>query len=248
MLDDGLYTRFPKPDFALALHCTADQPTGDVALLPGADAGQLDLGDDHDPRQGGPRGLARTGRSTRSCWRPSSILDFQTIVSREIEPIQPAVVTVGSIHGGTKHNIIPDEVKLQLTLRAFSEAVRQQLIDGIERRVEGLAQAHQAPEPTVEVEESTPPTINTPELVERVVPAFIEALGADTSSRPRRSWAPRTSASSARGRPDLHVLAGDDRSRPARSGPIAEAGPARPPLVEVLTPTPARASRPASGP
>ena len=85
------------------------------------------------------------------------------------------MVTVGSIHGGTKHNIIPDEVKLQLTLRAFSEPVRQQLIAGIRRRVEALARAHQAPEPTVEVEESTPPTINSPALVERVVPAFVEA-------------------------------------------------------------------------
>ena len=107
------------------------------------------------------------------------VVDLQTIVSREIAPLEPAVVTVGSIHGGTKHNIIPDEVKLQLTLRAFSESVRQQLIAGIRRRVEGLARAHQAPEPTVEVEELTPPTINTPELVERIVPAFTEALGTD---------------------------------------------------------------------
>src|SRR5262249_47935099 len=106
------------------------------------------------------------------------IVDLQTIVSREVEPLQPAVVTVGSIHGGTKHNIIPDEVKLQLTLRTFSEAVRQQLLAGIRRRVEGLARAHQAPDPTVEVEESTPPTLNSAELVNRVVPAFVKALGA----------------------------------------------------------------------
>ena len=76
-----------------------------------------------------------------------AILDFQTIVSREVEPIQPAVVTVGSIHGGTRHNIISDEVKLQLTLRAFSEQVRLQLIEGIERRAKALAQAHKAPRP-----------------------------------------------------------------------------------------------------
>ena len=108
------------------------------------------------------------------------VVDLQTIVSREIEPTQPAVVTVGSIHGGTKHNIIPDEVKLQLTLRTFSEPVRQQLIAGIRRRVEGLSRAHQAPDPTVEVEESTPPTINTPALVERLVPAFREVLGSES--------------------------------------------------------------------
>jgi hippurate hydrolase len=105
------------------------------------------------------------------------VLDLQTIVSREIEPGEPAVVTVGSIHGGTKHNIIPDDVRLQLTLRSFSEAVRQQLIAGIKRRTLALASAHQAPEPSVEIEESTPPTVNTPSLVERIVPAFIDALG-----------------------------------------------------------------------
>jgi hippurate hydrolase len=108
-----------------------------------------------------------------------AVLDFQTIVSREVEPSQPAVVTVGSIHGGTKHNIIPDEVKLQLTLRAFSEPVRLQLVEGIERRVNALAQAHKAPAPSVEVEESTPATINRPELVERVVPLLKNALGSE---------------------------------------------------------------------
>ena len=106
-----------------------------------------------------------------------AILDFQTIVSREVNPIQPAVVTVGSIHGGTKHNIIPDEVRLQLTLRAYRDEVTAQLIEGIKRRVAGLAQAHRAPEPSVEVSESTPPTVNTPGLVARVVPALAKALG-----------------------------------------------------------------------
>ena len=106
------------------------------------------------------------------------VVDLQTIVSREIEPGEPAVVTVGSIHGGTKHNIIPDEVKLQLTLRTFSEPVRLQLIESIRRRVAALSNAHQAPEPTVEIEEMTPPTINTPALVERLVPALEQALGA----------------------------------------------------------------------
>ena len=88
-------------------------------------------------------------------------------------------MTVGSIHGGTKHNIISDEVKLQLTLRAFSEKVRLQLVEGIERRVKALAEAHKAPAPTVELEEYTPATINSPELVERVVPSLNNALGAE---------------------------------------------------------------------
>jgi amidohydrolase len=107
------------------------------------------------------------------------LLLLQTIVSREIDPTRPSVVTVGSIHGGTKHNIIPNEVKLQLTLRAYRDDVRDRLIDGIKRRINGLAQAHNAPAPLFETAESTPPTINTPALVERILPAFKKALGAD---------------------------------------------------------------------
>ncbi len=176
MLKDGLYTRFPKPDFALALHCRPDEPIGTVRYCSG-------------PTLASSTSLTITvrGKGGHGAWPHRTVdpivlaafvvVDLQTIVSREIEPGEPAVVTVGSIHGGTKHNIIPDEVKLQLTLRTFSEPVRLQLIESIKRRVAALAQAHQAPEPTVEVEESTPPTINTPELVNRVVPALIEALG-----------------------------------------------------------------------
>ena len=98
-------------------------------------------------------------------------------MSREVEPIQPAVVTVGSIHGGQKHNIISDEVKLQLTLRSYSEAVRLQLIEGIGRRINALAVAHKAPAPSLEVQEHTPATINNPDLVARVAPLLKKELG-----------------------------------------------------------------------
>jgi amidohydrolase len=177
MIEDGLYRRFPKPDFALALHCRPDEPVGTVQYCSG-------------PALASSTSVTITirGKGGHGAWPQRTIdpivlaslvvLDLQTIVSREIEPGEPAVVTVGSIHGGTKHNIIPDEVKLQLTLRSFSEAVGQQLIAAIKRRVLALAQAHQASGPSVEIEESTPPTINTPSLVERVVPAFVEVLGA----------------------------------------------------------------------
>jgi amidohydrolase len=182
MLDDGLYSRFPRPDFALALHCTSDEPVGTVSYCPG-------------PLLASATSVTITirGKGGHGAWPHRTVdpvvlaalvvLDLQTIVSREIEPSQPAVVTVGSIHGGTKHNIIPNEVKLQLTLRAFSETVRQQLLAGIRRRVEALAKAHQAPDPTVEVDDSTPPTINTPSLVDRLVPAFAEAVGAEQLKR-----------------------------------------------------------------
>ncbi|MGO9600733.1 MAG: amidohydrolase [Isosphaeraceae bacterium] len=177
MLRDGLYTRFPRPDFALALHCSAGEPAGEVYYRSG-------------PLLASSTSLAVTirGKGGHGAWPHRAvdpivlaalvILDLQTIVSREVEPIQPAVVTVGSIHGGTRHNIIPDEVKLQLTLRAFSEDVRLQLIEGIDRRVKALAVAHHAPAPAVEIEEYTPATVNRPELVDRVVPLLSKGLGA----------------------------------------------------------------------
>jgi len=176
MLDDGLYSRFPKPDFALALHCRPDEPVGTMSYCSGA-ALASSTSVNVTIRGKGGHGAWPHRTVDPIVLAAVAIVDFQTIVSREVEPSEPAVVTVGSIHGGSKHNIIPDEVKLQLTLRSFSEPVRQQLVAAIKRRVAALAQAHQAPEPTVEIEESTPPTINTPALVERVVPALIEALG-----------------------------------------------------------------------
>lgn len=176
MLDDGLYERFPKPDFALALHCRADREVGDLFIRPGpllASSTSLDV--------------VIRGRGGHGAWPEATvdpvvlsalaILDFQTIVSREIPPREPAVVTVGSIQGGTKHNIIPNEVKLQMTLRAYSEEVRLQLIEGIERRVKALAEAHGAPAPSVEVREHAPATINDPELTARVRPSLEKALG-----------------------------------------------------------------------
>ncbi len=178
MIDDGLYRRFPRPDFALALHCAAEAPTGSIFYCPG-------------PMLASSTSVSITikGRGGHGAWPHRTVdpivlasmfvVDLQTIVSREIEPIQPAVVTVGSIHGGTTHNIIPDEVKLQLTLRTFSEEVRQQLLAGIRRRAEGLAKAHNAPEPTVTVDETTPPTINSAGLVEKVVESLGTSIGAD---------------------------------------------------------------------
>lgn len=176
MLADGLYERFPKPDFALALHVVEDLEAGKVSYCTGpafASSTSLDLL---------VRGKGGHGASPHKTVDPivlaaELIVDVQTIVSREIRPIDPAVITVGSIHGGTKHNIIPSDVRLQLTLRAFSEEVRTQLIDGIERRAKGLANAHRAPEPVMQIKDSTPPTINTPKLVERVVPSLEKVLG-----------------------------------------------------------------------
>jgi len=176
MLDDGLYTRFPKPDFAIALHVAHDLPVGQVGYLAGpAMAGSTSL--DVVVRGKGGHGAMPHNTVDPIVLAAALVLDLQTIVSREISPIRPAVITVGSIHGGTKHNIVPDEVRLQLTLRAFRDDVRDQLIEGVRRRANGLAAAHKAPAPSVEQSDGTPPTINTPALVARVVPGLKTALG-----------------------------------------------------------------------
>ncbi|HWE36543.1 MAG TPA: amidohydrolase [Isosphaeraceae bacterium] len=176
MLDDGLYRRFPKPDFALALHVAHDLETGKVGYRSGpAMAGSTSL--DVTIRGKGGHGAMPQATVDPVVLSALFVLDLQSVVSRENSPIEPAVITVGSIHGGSKHNIIPDEVRLQLTLRAFRPEVRDRLIAGISRRAEGLAEAHRAPKPSVVVSDSTPATVNTPSLVARVVPRLEAALG-----------------------------------------------------------------------
>jgi len=132
MLADGLYTRFPKPDFVLGLHDNADYEAGKVVYVPGyamASATSIDLV---------VRGLGGHGSKPEATKDPvvlasQIILALQTIISRENSPLDPAVVTIGSIHGGAKRNIIPDEVVLQLTVRTYKEEVRQHILDSIAR-------------------------------------------------------------------------------------------------------------------
>ncbi|MBX6314002.1 MAG: amidohydrolase, partial [Isosphaeraceae bacterium] len=182
MLADGLYDRFPRPDYALALHVAHDLETGKVGYCSGpAMAGSTSV--DVIVRGQGGHGAMPHNTIDPVVLAALLVLDLQTIVSREVKPIEPAVVTVGAIHGGTKHNIIPNEVRLQLTLRAYRDEVRDQLIEGIRRRANALAQGHRAPAPSVEIGESTPPTINTPALVGKVVPALEQALGASNVER-----------------------------------------------------------------
>lgn len=181
MLADGLYERFPKPDYALALHVSSDLETGKIGYRAGpALAGATEI--DIVVKGRGGHGAAPNDTVDPIVLAALLVLDLQTIVSREIKPTEPAVVTVGTIHGGTKHNIIPNDVRLQLTIRAFHKETRDQLISAIRRRAKGLAQAHGAPEPTVTVGDGTPPTVNTPELVQRVIPALQRELGAGNVS------------------------------------------------------------------
>lgn len=183
MLVDGLYSRFPKPDFLLALHDSADVEAGKITWCPGyamASSTSVDLV---------IRGLGGHGARPEATKDPvviaaQTVLALQTIVSREKSALDPAVITVGSIHGGTKRNIIPDEVTLQITIRTYKEEVRQNILTSIERIAKGMAQAAGVPEdraPILRVIESenAPSTYNDPELSERIAAVLGRAIGKD---------------------------------------------------------------------
>ena len=179
LLADGLYERFGKPDMVLSEHDSNEVPAGSVAL------------------KGGPllasstgvyvtmRGLGGHGSAPQAGKDPivlaaEFVLIAQTIVSRQIDPQQPAVLTVGTIHGGTKNNIIPDEVTMGLTLRTYSPTVRDQIVAAITRTANGLAEAYGIPAdrmPIVKLGEGTPATYNDPALAERLRSSAAVALG-----------------------------------------------------------------------
>jgi amidohydrolase len=178
MLRDGLLSRFPRPDFAVALHDSADVATGKISYRPGYSLANVDSVDIVVKGRGGH------GASPESTIDPiviaaKLVVDLQSIVSREVKPIEPAVVTVGSIHGGTKHNIISDECRLQLTLRSLSPEVRQQLRDAVRRKASAAAASAGAPEPTIEISEGTPALFNDPKLTEQVAATLRNKFGDD---------------------------------------------------------------------
>ena len=183
MLAAGLYQKFPKPDFALALHDSATLPAGTVGTIEGFMMANVDSVDVTVRGIGGHGAYPHTTKDP-IVLAARIVLALQTIVSRETRPVDPAVVTVGSIHGGTKHNIIPDEVKLQLTLRSYSDQVRQHTLAAVKRICRGEAIAAGIPEDrmpivTVAEEEFTPATFNDPALTRRVHGALATWLGAD---------------------------------------------------------------------
>jgi amidohydrolase len=177
MLKDGLYTRFPKPDAVFAIHDSALQPAGKVAFTPGYAASNADSVDVTIFGKGG-HGSAPQLTIDPIVIAARTILSWQTIVSREISPQDPAVITVGTIHGGTKNNIIPDEVKLQLTVRSYKDEVRKHLLTAIERIANAEAAAAGAEKkPTVQVVESVNAVYNDPPLTQRLVAALESVLG-----------------------------------------------------------------------
>lgn len=183
MLEDGLYKRFPKPDYALAFHVSANTPTGRVEVPLGIRASSSDSVDIV------VHGVGAHGASPHKGVDPvlvasQIVVSLQSIVSRSINPQDAGVITVGSIHGGAKHNIIGDRVEMQLTVRSNKPEVRAQLLDAIDRVVEGVAISMDVPDTLMpEVirskTETTPPTINDRATAERVRAAITAKVGAD---------------------------------------------------------------------
>jgi amidohydrolase len=183
LLADGLYTKFPKPDFALGFHDRAEMEIGHLGVAEGYTYANVDSVNIT------VRGVGGHGAYPHKTKDPvvisaEIVLALQTIASRENNPLDPVVVTVGSIHGGTKHNIIPDEVKLQLTVRTYKADVRERTLAAIDRIAKGIATTAGVPPeraPVVDVlkDELTPATYNNPELTKRLAAVWKKVLGAE---------------------------------------------------------------------
>ena len=180
MLDDGLYTRFPKPEMVLAFHDAAQFPAGMIGFSPGFALANVDSVDISVKGIGGHGAYPHTTKDP-VVLASAIVMKLQTLVSRESSPLDPAVVTVGSFHSGFKHNIISDEAKLQLTVRSYSDESRKLLLDGIRRIAKGEAIAAGMPEdrmPVVTLEKDyTPSTYNSPEFTEEVMAGFRDRFG-----------------------------------------------------------------------
>lgn len=181
MLKGGLYNRFGKPDFALGFHDKFDLQTGHIGVTPGYTYANVDSVDVT------VRGIGGHGAYPHKTKDPivlaaEMINSWQTIASRENNPLDPIVVTVGSIHGGTKHNIIPDEVKMQLTVRTYKSEVRDHVLKAIDQIAQGIASAggvppDRAPIVTVLKDQLTPATYNNPDLTKRLIAVWKKTLG-----------------------------------------------------------------------
>lgn len=177
MLKDGLFTRFPRPDMALAIHDESTLPAGKIGYTPGYAMASSDSVDITVYGRGG-HGAQPQNTIDPIVIASRIVVALQTIVSRETNPLDPAVITVGSIHGGTQYNIVPDEVKLQLTVRSYKPEVRKRLLAAIERVAKGEAMAANAPrEPMVTVGRSTNAAFNDPDLTKRIAGSLTKVFG-----------------------------------------------------------------------
>lgn len=204
MLDDGLFERFPRPDYNVALHVSASLDAGRIAWVEGFALANVDSVDITVHGVGG-HGAYPQATKDPIVLASRIVTALQTISSREIDPQEPVVVTVGSIHGGAKHNIIGNRVDLQLTVRSYADATRKKALDAIRRiavnegRVAGLPE-ELLPEVFIQEQEYTPATYNDPALTERLVKALSDQMGADRLVRTKP------------------VMGGEDFSRYGREG------------------------------
>ena len=181
LLRDGLYQTFGKPDFALGFHDKADMQTGHIGVTEGYTYANVDSVDVTVLGVGG-HGAYPHKTKDPIVLAAEMINAWQTIASRENNPLDPIVVTVGSIHGGTKHNIIPDEVKMQLTVRTYKADVRERVLAAIDQIAKGIATAGGVPPERVPIvsiakDQFTPATYNNPELTKRLVAVWKKSLG-----------------------------------------------------------------------
>src|SRR5437763_2078672 len=183
LLKDGLYDRFGKPNFALGFHDKADVQAGHIAVTEGYTSANVDS-DDVTVRGVGGHGAYPHKTKDPIVLAAEIINAWQTIASRENNPLDPIVVTVGSIHGGTKQNISPDEVKMQLTVRTYKADVRERVLAAIDQIAKGIATAggvppERAPIVSVSKDQFTPATYNNPDLTKRLVAVWRKSLGDD---------------------------------------------------------------------
>lgn len=192
MIEDGLYRRFPKPDYAIGFHVQSGLPAGLVAVAGGvilASSDSVDI----QVRGVGTHGAYPHGGIDPVLVASQIVVSLQSIISRNISPLQPAVITVGAIHGGSKHNIIGERVDLQLTVRADTPQVREQVLDAIDRVADGVARSLNVPEDRLPIVvrspvETTPPLRNDAELAEQVLrPALVASLGEQRVLTPPRT-------------------------------------------------------------
>ena len=201
MLSDGLFEKFPKPDYCLALHCDSNTPIGQLRYNEGLTMANVDSVDILVKGKGG-HGAAPHTTIDPIVIAARITLDLQTIVSRETNPTEPVVVTVGSIHGGTKHNITPNDVKMQLTVRTTRDDTRDRVLKSIDRIAKAAALAANAPAPEVKVEidEFTPALTNDPGLTKKTIDLFKLFVGEDNV------------------KPRVVVMGGEDFSRYGKTG------------------------------
>ena len=178
MMEDGLFTRFPRPDFALGLHVDDSMPAGTIGYHAGLFRAMSDTVTIVVYGRGG-HGAMPQNAVEPIVLASLIVLALQTVVSRETNPLEPVVVTVGSIHGGTRPNIIPDQVRLELTVRTLKPEVRQRTLDAIRRIARGEAMASGAPrEPLVDIPaEANPAVFNDPALTHRLAGVLKKTLG-----------------------------------------------------------------------